>query len=173
MSKLTSIIGAFALSLIVGCDKIVWTPELVYQSTYCVGVTAGAIVQAQQFPEEVTATTWDIINKIQSNIPAEGQTFGLVWTPTIEHYLTGYDKIPEEYKPLILTACSVIITAIDIEVRKYPEFLATEEYARKAVAGLVDGYRVYAAPAQTRSAKYQAPKIDYDLYREVANQVFK
>lgn len=166
-----------------GCDDKCWNPELVYKTSYCIGITASAIVDSRHYPAEVTDASLKILDKCRAVIPNEGQTFSDAWMPIVDQYLAETKDIQEPYKPLVRTALQVVVTAIDMKVADNPKILEVEGYARSAIDGLTNGYMVYIKPSNTvvntttvvsakTPAAYTAPEIDYDLYHKVAVKCF-
>lgn len=161
----------------VGCKTIEWTPELVYKTTYCIGCTAGAVVDAQKYPAEVTDEILDCMDLAIASVPKEGQTLQEVWLPIVDKFLAESSKLPEEYKPLVRKGFEVLTLAYDIEKAKHPEMAQGEEYVRKGLSGLADGFKFFVKRSSSRFFKnkktpYVAPEINYDLYREVASKCF-
>lgn len=176
-------VGAAAVTAVVsttgfsGCKgPIEWTPEIAYQTAYCSGLTAGAVMHAKKLPPEVTDSVLNVMNLCRAAIPNQGQTFTLVWTPILEKYLADHPEISETNKTLIKLMFSLVVTAIDAKCADNPELLKAEEYARAVVDGLLNGVQYYIKPSNTNNCDdccsdctllSKAPQIDYDLYRKL------
>ena len=160
-----------------GCKgPIEWTPELAYQTAYCAGITAGAVMSAKKLPPEVTDAVLGVMDRCRAAIPNQGQTFTVVWTPILEKYLADHPEISESNKTLIKLMFSLIVTAIDTKCADNPELLKAEEYARSVVDGLLKGVQYYIKPSNVNDCDdccrdctllARAPQIDYDLYKKL------
>lgn len=177
MLGLVSMVTVVSTTGFSGCKgPIQWTPELAYQTAYCVGLTAGAVMHAKKLPPEVTDAVLGVMDLCRSAIPNEGQTFTIVWTPILEKYLADHPEIPDTNKSLIKLMFSLIVTAIDAKCADNPELLKAEEYARAVVDGTLNGVQYYIKPSNANGCDdccrdctllAKAPQIDFDLYKKL------
>lgn len=180
MKKFVVAVCAAALMTITagfsGCHTVKWTPQLAYQTAYCVGITAGAVMHAKKLPPEVTDAVLGVMDLCRAAIPNEGQTFTIVWTPILEKYLADHPEIPDTNKSLIKLTFSLIVTAIDAKCVDNPELLKAEEYARAVVDGTLNGVQYYIRPSNVNDCDdycrdctllAKTPQIDFDLYKKL------
>lgn len=173
-------LGAIAATTIIsttgfsGCQHITWTPELAYQTAYCAGITAGAVIDSKKLAPEVTDSILGGMDKCRSAIPNVGQTFTQCWTPLMEEYLATKTDIPDATKALIKTGFGVITAAIDIEAVKHPEIVQSQEYIRAVADGLLNGVQYYVKPSNANACDdccrdctllAKRPQIDYELFK--------
>ena len=160
-----------------GCKgPIEWTPELAYQTAYCAGITAGAVMSAKKLPPDVTDAVLGVMDRCRAAIPNPGQTFTVVWAPILEQYLADHSEIQESNKTLIKLMFSLIVTAIDAKCADIPELLKAEEYARSVVDGLFKGVQYSLKPSNVNDCGdgcrdctllARARRIDCDLYKKL------
>lgn len=167
-----------------GCDKIEWTPQVVYQSCYCVGITASAVVDSQHYPAEVTDGILSVMDLCRSAVPNDGKTFTQTWLPIADDFLAKATKIPEAYKPLIKLGAQAVCTALDTQAAKHPEILKGEEYVRAAIDGTLNGFQVYIKPSNNgectdccldcceRGFTGVQGEVDYKLYKTLQRKIF-
>lgn len=165
-----------------GCQHITWTPELAYQTAYCVGITAGAVIDSKKFAPEVTDGVLNGLQLARSTVPGEGQTFTIVWTPILDQYLASRSDIPDATKSLIKMGFGVVTAAIDMEAVKHPEILTAEEYTRAVIDGLLNGVQYYIKPSNANDCDdccrdctllAKSPQIDYDLFKALDEKLRK
>lgn len=163
-----------------GCDPTDFTPEMAYKSGYCIGVTAGAVVDSKHYPAEVINQSILILEKVKDSVPTKGQTFTQVWLPLVDELLAGRTDISETNKQIIKLACTIMTTALDGEAAKHPEILDIAGTAKALAQGAYDGYIVFVKPIvendQAKAARRVTLKrtsFDQKLYDELMNKFFK
>ena len=158
-----------------GCRTVNWTPQLAYQTAYCVGITAGAVLDSKKLEPAVTDNILSIMELCRATIPNESQTFTMCWTPLMDKYLESKKDIPDATKQLIKTAFGIVVAAIDMEVTKHPEIVQSKEYVLSVADGLLNGVKYYIKPSNSNvddcchdvTALGKTPKIDYELFKKL------
>ena len=167
MKKLILVVAAALMAAFVGCKSIPSDGQM-YNSSYTVGVSTGLIANMTKIDDVSRSAVVDIIDEVDSCIPATNETFSAAWTPIAEKHIAKLiedGKIDAGQGILIAKTFDVVVTGIDYLFNvRYPKARQYQELVESAAHGFSDGFLTVFKPTNTSCGFSAAPSnITYDV----------
>lgn len=166
MKKLVLTIAAAIMAVCVGC-KSVPTDGQMYTASYAIGVSAGLVANMTKIDDASRNAVIEIMNKVDSCIPATNETFSAAWTPiAAEHIakLVEEGKIDAGQGILIAKTFEVAVNGIDYLFNvRFPKARQYQELVEAATHGFCGGFLTVFKSANSSMGFSSSSSATYDV----------
>lgn len=133
-----------------GC-KTVPSNEMMYTTSYAIGVAAGMITNETKIDDDSRNAVCEIMAIVRTVTPATNETFEVKWMKVAEEHvakLVEKGKLDKAQGEIVLTAFKLACKGIDymFEVR-FPKAKQYKELVTSAIDGFCDGFLLVFKPA--------------------------
>lgn len=161
---------------VVGC-KSVPTDSQMYTTSYAVGATTGLIADMTKIDDTTRNAVIDIVNIVDTCVPATNQTFTEAWTPIAAAHiakLVEAGKIDAGQGILIAKTFDIACNGIDYLFNvRYPQARQYQDLVEAATHGFCDGFLITFKPSNVTCATTTPVEIDQATYKYLSKKYLK